>query len=432
MIEPTIPCPQCKTQIKLTESLAAPLVEATRREYERKMQQNSLECAKREEEVRQQEQVFLKKKEEWRAAEQERLRQERTRIAEEEARRAEQKFSTDLGQKLQEIAHLEQVLKSRDTKLMEAQKAQAECLQKERALEDERRELEVTVEKRVQEGLSVVRTQARQEAEEQLKLKIFEKELTISSMQKQIEDLRRRAEQGSQQLQGEAQELELENMLATKFPFDSILPIRKGEYGGDVLQRVTSSNGQPCGSILWESKRTKHWSDGWLVKLREDQRNAKAEIAVIVSQALPREVDSFELVEGVWVTHPRTMIPVAFVLRHTLIEVESTRRVSEGQQSKAEMIYQYLVGPRFRQRVQAIVEAFGSMQEDLDKEKRAIMKQWAKREEQLQRAMQATVGMYGDLQGIAGKTMQEIQGLDMDAFDSDQLPAVRQIAFTSN
>ncbi|MFL6464902.1 MAG: DUF2130 domain-containing protein [Bryobacteraceae bacterium] len=432
MIEPTIPCPQCKTQIKLTESLAAPLVEATRREYERKMQQNSLECAKREEEVRQQEQAFLKKKEEWRAAEQERLRQERTRIAEEEARRAEQKFSTDLGQKLQEIAHLEQVLKSRDAKLMEAQKTQAECLQKERALEDERRELEVTVEKRVQEGLSVVRTQARQEAEEQLKLKIFEKELTISSMQKQIEDLRRRAEQGSQQLQGEAQELELENMLATKFPFDSILPIRKGEYGGDVLQRVTSSNGQPCGSILWESKRTKHWSDGWLVKLREDQRNAKAEIAVIVSQTLPREVDSFELVEGVWVTHPRTMIPVAFVLRHTLIEVESTRRVSEGQQSKAEMIYQYLVGPRFRQRVQAIVEAFGSMQEDLDKEKRAIMKQWAKREEQLQRAMQATVGMYGDLQGIAGKTMQEIQGLDMDAFDLDQLPAVRQIAFTSN
>ena len=432
MTEPTIPCPQCKTQIKLTESLAAPLVEATRREYERKMQQNSLECTKREEEVRQQEQTFLKKKEEWRAAEQERLRQERARIAEEEARRAEQKFSTDLGQKLQEIAHLEQVLKSRDNKLVEAQKAQAECLQKERALEDERRELEVTVEKRVQEGLSTVRTQARQEAEEQLKLKIFEKELTISSMQKQIEDLRRRAEQGSQQLQGEAQELELENMLATKFPFDSILPIRKGEYGGDVLQRVTSSNGQPCGSILWESKRTKHWSDGWLVKLREDQRNAKAEIAVIVSQALPKEVDSFELVEGVWVTHPRTMIPVAFVLRHTLIEVESTRRVSEGQQSKAEMVYQYLVGPRFRQRVQAIVEAFGSMQEDLDKEKRAIMKQWAKREEQLQRAMQATVGMYGDLQGIAGKTMQEIQGLDMDTFDSDQLPTVRQIAFTNN
>ena len=221
-------------------------------------------------------------------------------------------------------------------------------------------------------------------------------------------------------------------MLMAKFPFDTILPVRKGEYGGDVLQRVVSSHGQACGSILWESKRTKHWSDGWLAKLREDQRNAKAEVAVIVSHTLPKEIDSFEFVEGIWVTHPRMMVPVAFVLRHTLIEVESTRRVSEGQQSKAEMIYQYLVGPRFRQRVQAIVEAFGVMQEDLEKEKRAIMKQWAKREEQLQRAMQATVGMYGDLQGIAGKTMQEIQGLDMDAFDANERPAVRQIAFTSN
>jgi hypothetical protein len=432
MTEPTIPCPQCKAQIKLTESLAAPLVEATRREYQRKMEQNSLECAKREEEIRQQEQSFLKKKEEWRAAEQERLRQERTRIAEEEARRAEQKFSTDLGQKLQEIAHLEQVLKSRDSKLLEAQKTQAECLQKERALEDEKRELEITVEKRVQEGLSTARLQARQEAEEQLKLKVVEKEQTILSMQRQIEELKRKAEQGSQQLQGEAQEVELENMLTAKFPFDNILPIRKGEYGGDVLQKVVSSQGQSCGSILWESKRTKHWSDGWLSKLREDQRNAKAEVAVIVSHTLPKEVDSFEFVEGIWVTHPRMMVPVAFVLRHTLIEVESTRRVSEGQQSKAEMIYQYLVGPRFRQRVQAIVEAFGCLQEDLEKEKRAMMKQWAKREEQLQRAMQATVGMYGDLQGIAGKTMQEIQGLDMDALDSDGRSAVRQIAFTSN
>jgi hypothetical protein len=432
MTEPTIPCPQCKAQIKLTESLAAPLVEATRREYERKMQQNALECARHEEEIRQQEQAFLKKKDEWRAAEQERLRQERARIAEEEARRAEQKFSTDLGQKLQEIAHLEQVLKSRDTKLMEAQKAQAECLQKERELEDQRRELEITVEKRVQDGLSIARLQARQEAEEQLKLKVVEKEQTILSMQRQIEELKRKAEQGSQQLQGEAQEVELENMLMAKFPFDTILPIRKGEYGGDVLQRVVSSHGQTCGSILWESKRTKHWSDGWLAKLREDQRNAKAEVAVIVSHTLPKDVESFELVEGIWVTHPRMMVPVAFVLRHTLIEVESTRRVSEGQQSKAEMIYQYLVGPRFRQRVQAIVEAFGVLQEDLEKEKRALMKQWAKREEQLQRAMQATVGMYGDLQGIAGKTMQEIQGLDMDTFDTNERPAVRQIVFTSN
>jgi len=170
---------------------------------------------------------------------------------------------------------------------------------------------------------------------------------------------------------------------------------------------------------LWESKRTKSWSDGWLVKLREDRRTAKAEVAVIISQVLPKGVETLELIDGVWVTHPRAAIPVTVTLRHTLIEGASARQATEGQQTKMEMVYQYLTGPRFRQRVQAIVEAFSSMQEDLDKEKKAIMKQWAKREEQIDRVMQAKVGMYGDLQGIAGKTLQEIEGLEMKAIESD-------------
>ena len=152
-------------------------------------------------------------------------------------------------------------------------------------------------------------------------------------------------------------------------------------------------------------------------KLRDDQRAAKAEIAVIVSQALPKQVETFDLVDGVWVAHPRATLPVALSLRHTLIEVTLARQASEGQQTKMEMVYQYLTGPRFRQRVQAIAEAFSSMQEDLDKEKRAIMKQWAKREEQIDRVIQATVGMYGDLQGIAGKTLQEIEGLSLPALE---------------
>ncbi len=424
MTEPTITCPQCKNEIKLTESLAAPLVEATRREYERRIAQNSQECARREEAVRLQEAAFVKSKQEWQAKEQ-------ARIAQEEARRAEQKFTNDLHQKTREIAHLGDVLKSRDAKLAEAQQVQAEYMQKERALNDQRRELELTVEKRVQDGIATVRTQARQEAEEQQKLKVWEKEQTIQSMQKQIEELRRRAEQGSQQLQGEVQELELERLLIAKFPFDNIQPVRKGEHGGDVLHRVTSGQGQCCGSILWETKRTKNWSDGWLAKLRDDQRNAKADVAVMVSHALPKNVETFELVDGVWVTHPKTMIPVAFVLRHTLMEVETTRCASEGQQTKSEMMYQYLVGPRFRQRVQAMVEAFSCMQEDLDKERKMILKQWAKREEQIERVMQSTVGMYGDLQGIAGKTMQEIEGLDWEQIGEEAQPQrVHQMTLT--
>jgi hypothetical protein len=181
------------------------------------------------------------------------------------------------------------------------------------------------------------------------------------------------------------------------------------------VQRVVSSSGQTCGAILWESKRTKNWSDGWLVKLREDQRSAKAEIAVLVSQALPKGVETFDVVDGVWITHPRSALPVATVLRNTLLQVNMARQVSEGQQTKTEMVYQYLTGPRFRQRVEAIVEAFSSMQDDLDKERKVIMKQWAKREEQIERVMSSTVGMYGDLQGIAGKSLQEIEGLELKA-----------------
>jgi hypothetical protein len=145
---------------------------------------------------------------------------------------------------------------------------------------------------------------------------------------------------------------------------------------------------------------------------------------VIVSQALPKEVESFEMIDGVWVTHPRATLPVAVTLRHTLIEIASARQALEGQQTKMEMVYQYLTGPRFRHRVQAIVEAFSSMQEDLDKEKKVITKQWAKREEQIDRVMQSTVGMYGDLQGIAGKTLQEIEGLELKALGpvEDKVP----------
>jgi hypothetical protein len=159
-------------------------------------------------------------------------------------------------------------------------------------------------------------------------------------------------------------------------------------------------------------------SDGWLAKLRDDQRTAKAEIAVIVSQTLPKGVESFDLIEGVWVTHSRAMLSVAVALRHSLIEIASARQALEGQQTKTEMVYQYLTGPRFRHRVEAIVEAFSSMQEDLDREKKAITKQWAKREEQIDRVMQATAGMYGDLQGIAGKTIQEIDGLGISLLDT--------------
>jgi hypothetical protein len=419
MNQPTILCPNCKTEIPLTESLAAPLIEATRRQYEQRLAAKDDEITKRESTLREKEKTLADAKREMDQQIADRvgkeLAAERVKLAAEEAQKAKAASAAEIAQKDRALVDLQEVLKSRDQKLAEAQQAQAALLKKQRELDDAKRELDLTIEKRVQAGLTDVREKARREAEEGLKLKVAEKEQTIAQMEKTIDELKRKAEQGSQQLQGEVQELELESLLRAKFPYDTVEPVPKGQFGGDTLQRVVSPAGVVAGTILWESKRTKNWSNAWLAKLRDDQRAAKAEISVIVSQALPAEVDPFDVIDGVWVTHPRVIVPLATILRSSLLEVSSARLISQGQQTKAEMVYQYLTGPRFRQRVEAIVEAFSSMQDDLDKERKAITKQWAKREQQIERVMTATVGMYGDLQGIAGKSIQQVEGLELPA-----------------
>ncbi len=424
MAEPTITCPNCKTEIKLTESLAAPLLASTRLAFEKQIAQKDSDMAARETAVRATEKALADAKRDMDVKVAETvastLNSERSRVIAEEAKKARLAAASELDGKTRELAELQDVLKVQDAKLAEAQKAQADLIKKQRALDDAQRELELTVETRVQSGLTEVRTLARREAEDGMKLKVAEKDQTISSMQQKIEELKQKAEQGSQQLQGEVQELELENPLRSKFPFDVIEPVPKDEFGGDALQRVNTASGLPCGTILWEFKRTKNWSDGWLAKLRKDQRSAKADVCVLVSQVLPKGLEAFDLTDGVWVASLRVIIPVAMMLRQGLLQLSQTRALSEGQHTKTEMVYQYLTGPRFKQRVEAIVEAFSSMQDDLDKERKVIMKQWAKRQEQIERVMGATVGMYGDLQGIAGKSLQEIEGLELTALDGPQ------------
>ena len=330
--DPTITCPKCHTGIKVTESLAAPLLEATRQQYEMQLSEKEKEVAKREAAIKDQQAALTKAKGAIDEEVANKLKAERASIAAEEAKKARQLLATDLESSAKELADLQEVLKQRDIKLAEAQKAQADLIRKQRELDDAKREMDLTIEKRVEESLVAVRDRAKLDAEEGLKLKVAEKEQTISAMQKQIEELKRKAEQGSQQLQGEVQELELEGTLRTKFPRDVVEAVPRGEHGGDALHRVCGPMQQICGTILWESKRTKNWSDGWLAKLREDQRATKAELAVIVSQALPKDVETFDFLDGVWVTSPRNVVPVAIALRHMLIELSLARQAGEGQQ----------------------------------------------------------------------------------------------------
>ena len=421
MSEPTIQCPKCHTEFKLNESLAAPLIASVTRDYEKRLAEQSSVFATKESALRDKERLIeqaqsqLNEQVAQRVSEQ--VKSARETIATEEASKAKLLANEAIETAKKESESLKEVLKAQDEKLAEAQRAQADFMKKQRELDESKRELDLTIEKRVGESLSLVRDTAKKEAEDAQKLKLLEKDQALLSMQKKIEELKQKADQGSQQLQGEVQELDLEQSLQTKFPFDQISPVSKGELGADVIQRVVNAQAQDCGVILWESKRTRNWSDGWLAKLREDQRNCKAEIAIIVSQALPKDVNQFGLIDGIWVMSPAVAIPVAAMLRDTLIRVNNARAVSLGQKTKAELVYEYLTGAGFRQRVEAIVEAFTIMREDLDKEKRSIMQQWSKREKQIEQVMKSTLGMYGDMQGIAGRSLQEIEGLDVPTLD---------------
>ena len=305
------------------------------------------------------------------------------KIIAEEAKKARLIFETDIHEKDKQLGELHLLLKERDIKLAEAQRTQLELLRKQRELDDAKRELDFSVEKKVQESLTAIRDQTKKEAEGQMLFKLREKEEQLAFMRRQIEELKNRGERGSQQLQGEVLELRIESLLRDKFPQDIIERVTRGEAGGDILQRVKGPLGPPCGSILWELKRTKNWSDGWLAKLRDDQRATKADIALIVSNALPKGVERFDLIEDVWIAEISCAIPVAIALRQSLIDLSAARQGNEGRQTKMALVYQYLTGPPFRQRIEAIVEKFSDMKADLDKERMTIMRLWAKREAQI-------------------------------------------------
>lgn len=428
MTEPTVTCPNCGSEVRLTESLAAPMVAAVRAEFAAKSA--AVEEAVRRREAAVAAEAARLKDESARlaeklaaqiAAERDKLRAaytaEKNKLAADEARKAREALALEIDQKARDLADAQTRIKAQDAKLAEAQRAQAALLVKERELEDARREMELTVQKRVSDMVALEREKGKKEADGEWSLKVVEKDLQLESLRKTVEELKRKMEQGSQQAQGEALEMQLEDILRQRFPHDLIEPVAKGEFGADILQRVVLPTGVECGGILWETKRTKHWSDTWLPKLRDDQRRAKAEVSILVSAVLPKGVEHFDNVDQVWVVHPRVVLPVALSLRQMIIEVSCARQSQAGLETKMGMIYDYITGPRFKARVGAMVEAFHAMEKDLADEKRAITKQWAKREQQIQKMMLATAGLFGDVQGIAGKNVEELAGLDLKMLD---------------
>lgn len=389
MAEQSIVCPHCNKKILLSKALTGQIEEKLRKSFD-------AELKSREKEI---EKDFK-----------EQLATER--------RQAEKKAKESLTV---ELTSLRQQVSEKDEAIEEARKHELDLRKQQRELEKKEKMLELDVARKVDEERHKVEEEVATRIAEDNRTKDLEKEKQLSDLRKQIEDLKRKAEQGSQQTQGEAIELELEDILRANFPYDQIEPVGKGIKGADILQRVYTTTGQFCGTIIWESKNTKAWSDGWLEKLKDDQRTAKAEIAAIATTILPKDISHFSCIEGVWVTDFSTVLGVASALRANLSQVAITKLAVDGKSDKMEMLYSYLSGTEFKQRVEAIVESFVSMKDDLEREKRAMESSWAKRDKQIHKVINNVSGMYGDMQGIIGASLPKIDYLELPSPEDDSV-----------
>lgn len=314
-----------------------------------------------------------------------------------------------------ELRTLREEMQTQAAKLSEVQKNEIELRRQQRELEREKNEFQLKLTREMDSQRQKIVEETSTRIADEYSQKELEWTKQRADMVKQMDELRRKADQGSQQTQGEVVELEIEALLKEAFPHDSIDPVAKGVKGGDIVQVVQTRTGVRCGAIVWEIKQTRSWSDSWPTKLKDDQRAEKADLAVLVTAAMPKGVERFGQVDGVWVSDYKSFLGLALALRSSLIEVAQARQAQTGRKTKAEEVYSYIVGTEFRGRVQTLVETFMAMKEDLDAEKRAFDKIWQRREKQIMRVVGTTAGMYGEVSGLIGPSLPEIKELTLES-----------------
>ena len=408
----TITCPRCRNEFEVTEVIRTQLSDQIREELEAEAAAGhaALEAVRRQLEKEKVEIETARKGLDDQVRGQ--VEDARKELVTQARQQAKEDLAIELKDRDQQMDELRQKLKT-------TQDAELSLRKRERELQTRTEGLQLDVARQLDAEREKIRAEALKQSDQQHQFKEAEKERHIAELRRQIDDLKRKAEQGSQQLQGEVQELALEEMLRFTFPTDNVTPVPKGVCGGDSIQTVLEASGLSCGTILWESKRTRNWSHTWLAKLRDDQRAARATCAVIVSEALPDGVTAFALTDGVWVCSWSCVRALATALRVGLIEVAKSRLAVQSQHDKMELVYSYLSSREFHRRVSGVVEAFVSMQQDLESERRSMQRTWSKRDKQLQRALLNTAGLYGDLQGIIGASLPAIDGLSIPLIEHD-------------
>ncbi len=403
-----IACPHCGREVALDEALSRRIRQQLQKEVDAELAQKQRLLEQAEAKVQQEKRRLEEQTKNLEAETARRVAEERAKLKGLLQKELEERSGV-------EMAALKGQLADNERKLAAFRETELKLRKEKTDLEEARKGLELDVARRIDDQRKGIQEETEKRLAEQYRLKEADKDKVIDDLKRQAEEFRRKAEQGSQQLQGEVAELSLEEALKVSFPVDTIEEVPKGIRGADVIHRVCNQMGQQCGTLIWESKRTKAWSDGWIDKLKEDQREVKAEVAILVSSMLPKGLNGFARISGVWVCDHSLAVCLAQALRTGLIDVATAKLSASGKNEKMEMLYEYLSGPEFKQQVEGIVEAFTGMRKDLDQEKRAMEKIWAKREKQIERAVKNMGRMYGSMEGIIGRSLPELDMFELKA-----------------
>ena len=419
-----VTCPKCRHEFSLDQGITRHTIERYEADFDKTLeeQRQKLEEAIGREAERKVSKLFNEQIE---------LLKERLADSEKaatEAKNAIAKARDDAKAKAtrdfdQERLALAAELTDKDRKLKEFREQELDLRKQKKEVEEQKANLQLDLQRNMDAERKKMSEEISQREADRFGLVEAEYKKKIEDAQKANEDLRRKLEQGSQQLQGEVLELELEHALATSFHHDQIEEVKKGQRGADVIHTVRTSNGEVCGKIIWEAKRAENWSDKWLTKLKDDQQEAQADIAVLVTTAMPKGVMApFSMIGDVWLVAPHLVRPVAETLRVSLIEISKVRLVNTGRGEKMELLFNYLSSPAFAQKVRTVLESVDSMRHDLDAEKRAMQRIWAKRQSQIERVTNTMATVVGDINAIARDAIPEL-----DTIDQLALPAGAEV-----
>jgi hypothetical protein len=419
-----IKCPNCAHEFDVQNVLSADVEKRIKQQYEQQLQQNLSLISEEKKKLADQQAEFEEKRKKENEIFQQKLVQEKAKIEAELQLQLRKSISADYEN---ELLILKKNMQDNEEKLKTARHKELEFLKKEQELKAREEELEISVQKQLILERETLSLQIRKEETEKIQLKETEYQMRQRELEKKlddqhklIEEMKRKAEQGSMQLQGEAQELMLEELLRDHFPYDSVSEVGKGVEGADCILLVRNHLAQDCGSIIFESKRAKNFNKAWIEKLKSDKRTKNADVAILVTQTYPKDMTCFGERDGVWICAFSEVMALTTALRHTIISVADTRKAEENKGEKMQMLYSFLTGIEFRQQIETIVEGFLSMKNSISRERIQMEKIWKEREKQIEKVLISTSGMYGSIKGIAGASIGNIPLLEADDSEEEE------------